>query len=129
MDNAYHLYYGDPGAVNPPDELANAFVMGDDFDDGTLTGDLSTSINGVATISETGGEAVLSGGSANGTQLTQTNPVAWASVENAGDPFWFYWGDVYTGAYWHDARSDWVHLRDYVDPKPTTAFGPEEILP
>ena len=38
--------------------------MGDDFDDGGPTAGLTTSTSGVATISETGGEHVLSGGAA-----------------------------------------------------------------
>ena len=257
-DANYYLVYGDSTPSAPPDDWANVFMVGDDFDDGTLTAGLDTSLNGVAAITVTGGEAVLSGGAADadagilvtnsslpsdeqfvirhkfnhvsggtvtccnpevkvigivesateptvttsatenprrrivifhrannnetwiqywdtggnpvywtgaawlagngdwtntlilgtyyiydlisdgtnwhievrdefGTLLTQTAPVPWASVlDNVGEDYWFYWGDVYTNAYWHDAKSDWVYLRDYVSPEPTSALGAEE---
>ena len=262
-DNGYYIYYGDPGVSNPPDDWANVFRMGDDFNDGTLTSGLSTSLNGAASISETAGAARISGGSVNadagilvannslpasnqfvirhkvshlsggtglpdgccnpevklvgiaespampdvttsaienprrrivvyhrsdtdtdpgqelttsityfdtagspvhwdgstwvagngnwttqplntyfildvvsdgtqwyvvfrdaaGTILTQTTPVAWSSVREVGDPSWFYWGEVYTNAYWNDEDSDWVYLRDYVSSEPTSSLG------
>jgi len=65
---------------------------------------------------------------ASGTLLTQTDPVLWSSVEGFSNDAWFYWRKVYTGAYWADVMSDWVYLRDYVDPEPTSALGGEEAL-
>ena len=257
-DANYYLLYGDSTPTAPPDDWANVFLMGDDFNDGTITSELSTSLNGAASYSETGGEAVLSGGAADadagilvrntalasdnefvirhkfnhvsgdsvaccnpevkiigivesvaqptvttsatengrrrvmvfhratdngtniqywdtggnpvhwtgaawvagdgvwsttlaldtyyifeifsdgtnfhidvrnatGTLLTSTTDIAWTSVlDNGGEDYWFYTGDVYTNAYWHDAKSDWLYLRDYVSPEPTSALGSEE---
>jgi CSLREA domain-containing protein len=265
-DTNYYLYYGNDSASSPPDEWASIFLVGDDFNDGSLTAGLSTSTNGAASINETGSEAVIDGGSANedaaivvgtnalasdrqfairhminhvsgdtllpagccnpevklvgivdssgqptvtddtienprrrviafhradqnmepgedleawllyfdsghnpihwdgaawvpgndcwttlpldtyyiydlisdgtswyfkvsdagGTLLTQTTPVLWTSVETFTNNAWFYWGDVYTTAYWHDTKSDWFYLRDYVDPEPTTSDAVEE---
>ena len=48
-DDTYYLYYGNPWAAAAPDEWANVFVMGDDFDDGALTAGLTTSTSGAAT--------------------------------------------------------------------------------
>ena len=65
---------------------------------------------------------------AGGTLLTSTTQVPWTSVlDNGGEDYWFYWGDVYTGAYFHDADSNWVWLRDYVSPEPTSGLGAEEM--
>jgi len=64
---------------------------------------------------------------AGGTALTTTTPVAWSSIYNTGNPFWFFSGDPYTNAYWADMKSDWVYLRDYVSPEPTTSLGFEEL--
>jgi hypothetical protein len=263
----YYIYYDKPSASNPPDDWANVFMVGDDFNDGTLTTGLDAYTNGSATISETGGEAVINGGSANedagiivtdsalpgdrkftirhkinhvsgstdlpsgccnpevkligisesasqpavppsldnaqrrisvfhrtdtnvdggqeltswifyfkpghtpvnwdgtqwvdpgntiswgtlpmdtyfiydlvsdgtnwyvrvsdanGTVITETDPVPWTSVEDNSNDFWFYWGEGYTAAYWHDTKSDWVHVRKYVDPEPTTSIGGQE---
>ena len=58
-DGTYYLHYGYPSASNPPDDWANVFMVGDDFNDGTLTSGLTTSTNGTASISETGGEAFI----------------------------------------------------------------------
>ncbi len=256
-DNNYYLYYGNLFAVNPPDDWANVFRMGDDFDDGTVTGGLTASTSGAATITETGGEHVLSGGAAaadagisvatsalvankqfairnkvkvvsgggagapeakmigivdsatqptvavaasedprrqifahqrvtdnevriqyydtagnpvhwdgtlwlppggnwtalpldtyhiydllsdgtnwqivvsdaTGTVLTTTDPIAWASTWNPGNDSWFYFGEVYTDFYFVDQRSDWVYLRDYVDPEPTVSLAAETAGP
>ena len=64
-----------------------------------------------------------------GAPVTITNPVTWASVQNLGSNFWFYWGEIYTDQHWADQDSDWVYLRDYVDPEPLTGLGGEEPLP
>ncbi|MCZ6551327.1 MAG: right-handed parallel beta-helix repeat-containing protein, partial [candidate division NC10 bacterium] len=255
-DDNYYLYYGNTGATGPPADWANVFMIGDNFDDGTLTSGVSTSTAGTASITETGGEAfidlgtntatdagiivttnslpsdnqfairhkmkVFSGGGgtnpevkaigvlesasqplvadaatenprrriidfartdgqswifyydtggnpfhwngttwvsgvanwgslsldtyyihelisdgtnwyirisdANGTAVTTTTSVAWTSVQDTGDPFWFYWGEAYTDFYFTDVKSDWVYVRDYVDPEPSTALGAEEIV-
>ena len=58
-DSTYYLHYGYPSASNPPDDWANVFMMGDDFNDGTLTSGVATSTAGSASISETGGEAFI----------------------------------------------------------------------
>ena len=63
---------------------------------------------------------------ASGTPITTTTPVTWANVLDNGDPFWLYWGEVYTNAYWADVKSDWVYVRKYVTPEPTAALGSEE---
>ncbi len=63
---------------------------------------------------------------ASGTTLTTTTAITWASVKNGGSPFWFYTGEVYTDAYWVSSRSDWMYLRDYVSPEPSTSLGSEE---
>ncbi|KPJ58692.1 MAG: hypothetical protein AMJ46_13775, partial [Latescibacteria bacterium DG_63] len=55
----YYLYYGNASPSEPPDDWANVFVMGDDFDDGTLTSGVDTSMAGTASITETGGEAFI----------------------------------------------------------------------
>ena len=47
-------------------------------------------------------------------------------MQDTGDPFWFYWGEAYTDFYFTDVKSDWVYVRDYVDPEPSTALGAEE---
>ena len=255
-DANYYLMYGDSTPIAPPDDWANVFLLGDDFNDSTITSELTISLNGAASYSETGGDAVLSGGAADadagilvrntalasdnqfvirhkfnhvsgdtvtccnpevkiigivedaseptvtgaaenarrrvivfhrandngthiqywdtggnpvhwdggnwvagngawgntlvlntyyifelisdganfhievrdaaGTLLTSTTNVAWTSVQDLGDPYWFYTGDVYTTAYWHDAKSDWLYLRDYVGAEPTSALGSEE---
>lgn len=265
-DDSYYLYYGNSNAGPPPDDWANVFVWGDDFDDGTLTSDLATSTNGVASISESGGTAFFDLGTANadaavlapvdpipagkkfafghkfnhvsgdtvqpagccnpevkpfgivqaasrpgvatgtvenarkrvmtfhrgteagfpdhdleawifyndttvttynwdgstfvaggeewmlqpmntyyiyemisdgsswyvrvrdasGNLLTTTTSVPWSSIGNTGENYWFYWGEVYTVAYYADMKSDWVYLRDYVSPEPSTSLGPEE---
>jgi hypothetical protein len=253
-DGNYYLFYGNASAGSPPDDWANVFLMGDDFDDGSLTSAVNTSTSGTASVSEAGGEAfinlganeltdsgiivyntaiasdrqfairhktrVLSGGgvsnpelkaigiqesagvaavdtsanenprrriidfhridtlaqvyyfdgpgSANywdgaawqpgngfwgnlpldtyyihelisdgtdwfvrisdsgGTPITTTDPIAWSTMYDTGDPIWFYWGEIYTDFYYGDQRSDWVYLRDYVDPEPTSAVGAEE---
>jgi hypothetical protein len=262
-DGTYYLHYGYSSAVSPPDEWANVFMVGDDFNDGALTSGLTTSSAGTASISETGGEAfidlgtnenadagiivtadplpsdkkfairhkvkLVSGGGVNyapaevkaigiaqwdepgptvadssiegtrrrivalhfvddqawiqynpdghggsqqaswdgtnwaistwekwsdlsldtyyiydlisngtnwyvrvsnasGTVLTETDPVAWSVIENydPGDPLWFYWGEVYTNAYYADQKSDWVYVRKYVDSEPTISVSGEE---
>ena len=62
-----------------------------------------------------------------GTLLTSTTDVPWTSVlDNGGEDYWYYTGDVYTNAYWHDAKIDWLYLRDNVNPEPTSALGSEE---
>jgi hypothetical protein len=254
-DNNYYLYYGNSSAGSPPDDWADVYLMGDDFDDGTLTTGVDTSVTGGQTISETGGEAfidntggviadagiivadsaiatdrefairhmtrLVSGGGptnpevkdigivesasqptyadssvenprrriviyqrvdtdskifyfntsseqihwngsnwvsassywgtlsldtnyihelisdgtdwfirvsqANGTVMTTTDTVAWSSVLDNSSPFWFYWGEVYTNFYYADVKSEWVYLRDYVDPEPTTSLSVTEV--
>ncbi|MEW5767714.1 MAG: hypothetical protein AB1797_08835 [bacterium] len=34
IDNNYYLYYGNPGASNPPANLNNVYIFGDDFESG-----------------------------------------------------------------------------------------------
>ncbi|KPJ58208.1 MAG: hypothetical protein AMJ46_14510, partial [Latescibacteria bacterium DG_63] len=58
-DSSYYLYYGNISASGPPDDWANVFMVGDDFNDGTLTSGMTTSTAGAASITETGGEAVI----------------------------------------------------------------------
>jgi hypothetical protein len=253
-DDSYYIYYDEPSASAPPDDWANVFMVGDDFNDGTLTNGVATSTAGTASITETGGEAfidlgtnesadagiittanslpsnnrfairhktkLISGGGvsdpefkgigiqesagqaavdtsanenprrriisfsrvdeqaqiyyfdgpgstnhwdgtawqtgngfwgtlsldtyyihelisdgtdwyvcirdANGTVITTTTPVAWASTYDTGNPFWFYWGEIYTDYYYTDVKSDWVHLRKYLDPEPATSVGGQE---
>jgi len=257
-DSAYYLHYGNPSATGPPDEWANVFLVGDDFDDTALTSGVDTSIAGTASITETGGEAfinlgtneatdagiivtadslpsgndngfairhktkLVSGGGtsnpevkaigiaewpgqpgveinttenprrriidfqrvdtqatifyydsggqnyywdgtnwvagwgswgnlsldtyyihelisdgtewhvcireADGTKITttETEAITWDSTYDTGDPFWFYWGDAYTNYYYADVKSDWVYVRKYVEPEPTTDLADEE---
>ena len=56
-----------------------------------------------------------------GTPLTTTTPVLWTDVRNTGDPYWFYWGEVYTDYYYADQRSEWVYQRAYVSSEPSLA--------
>ncbi|MEW5768374.1 MAG: PKD domain-containing protein [bacterium] len=47
-DNNYYLYYGNPGASNPPANLNNVYIFGDDFESGLgqwsyYNGEVSTS--------------------------------------------------------------------------------------
>ncbi len=58
-DGSYYLYYGNASASGPPDDWENVFVVGDDFDDGTLTTGMTASTAGTASITETGGEAFI----------------------------------------------------------------------
>ena len=58
-DDNYYIYYDKPSASNPPDDWANIFMIGDDFNDGTLTSAMTTSTAGTASITETGGEAFI----------------------------------------------------------------------
>ncbi|UCF60250.1 MAG: DUF2341 domain-containing protein, partial [Anaerolineaceae bacterium] len=256
-DNNYYLYYGNSSATGPPESWSTVFMLGDDFDDGTLTSDVDISSAGTASISEIAGEAfidlgtneatdagiivtaselppdnqfaiqhktkVVSGGGssnpevkalgivewlsqpgvelnttenprrriidfqrvdtlasllrwdnvgqnyywdgsnwvigwgswgnlaldtyyihelisdgtnwyivvsdANGSALTTTTPVSWANTLDNGDPFWFYWGEVYTNFYYADVKSDWVYVRDYISPEPTASLSGEENAP
>ncbi|HEY47536.1 MAG TPA: DUF2341 domain-containing protein, partial [Anaerolineae bacterium] len=256
-DNNYYLYYGNSSASSPPDDWANVFMVGDDFDDGALTSDLSTSTAGTASITEASGEAfidlgttettdagiilkttelpidnqfaivhktkVVSGGGvsnpevkligigedssqyavalntvenprrriidfqridtdaqvyyysdpvtpnywdgdawqtgngfwgnlsldtyyihelisdgtdwyvrisdATGAEIEVTAPILWSNTYDNGESFWFYWGEVYTNFYYADQKSDWVYVRDYVDPEPTTGLGGEVDAP
>jgi hypothetical protein len=261
-DSNYYLYYGNPSAGSPPANWANVFRVGDEFNDGTLTSTLTTSMAGTCTISETGGDLYIDMGTnetdagivvsasplpaskqfairhktkflsiggnvannpemkglgiyqlatqpgvttsalenprriitmferydlqswifyntsagvftswngsplvwkpsiwgmwgtlplntyyiyeifsdgtswwtqisdANGNVLVATTAVTWANTRNDGNPYWFYWGDPYTdppnnGYYYGDQKSDWVYMRDYVSPEPTTSIGSE----
>ncbi|MDD1671126.1 MAG: hypothetical protein LUQ67_07470, partial [Methanomicrobiales archaeon] len=63
---------------------------------------------------------------ASSTVLTTTTPITWANTQNTGTSWWFYWGDPYTGYYYGDQKSDWVYLRDYVNPEPTSSLGTEQ---
>jgi hypothetical protein len=249
-DNNYYIYYGNAAASSPPEAWANVFMVGDDFDDGSLTSDLAVSTAGTANISETSGEAFIdlgteettdagvivgksqlpsdnqfaimhktklvsgggisnpevknigiqesvgqatvdtsanenprrriidftrvstqaqvyyfdSPGSANywdgaawqtgngfwgnlsldtyyihelisdgtdwyvrisdagGTEIEVTTPILWSNTYDTGNPFWFYWGEIYTDFYYGDQKSDWVYVRDYVDPEPSAAL-------
>ncbi|MCK4692150.1 MAG: DUF2341 domain-containing protein, partial [Anaerolineales bacterium] len=256
-DINYYLVYGDSTPTAPPDDWANVFRMGDDFEDGTITAGLTVSTAGAGSITETAGEAQFDGGTvdadgavlvhntsivtdrqftyrhmfnlvsgatgtgstpeskgigivesaaqpgtadstienprrrivsyvrsdgegalfyyatggvrtswdgaawttvgtppwtsslsldtyyihaiisdgtnwymrvsdASGTALTTTDPVAWSSMQQDGDPFWFYIGDPYTNFYWNDTNSDWIYERDYVSAEPTSGLGTEE---
>jgi len=58
-DNNYYLYYGYPSAVNPPNDWAKVYNVGDNFNDGTITSGLNTTTSGVASITETGGECFM----------------------------------------------------------------------
>ncbi|NIS16045.1 MAG: hypothetical protein GWN96_07410, partial [candidate division Zixibacteria bacterium] len=58
-DDSYYIYYDNSSASNPPDDWANIYMIGDDFDDGTLTSAMTISTAGTASISETGGEAFI----------------------------------------------------------------------
>ena len=40
--------------------------------------------------------------------------------------YWFYWGEVYTNAYYADQKSDWLYVRKYVDSEPTSSLSGEE---
>jgi hypothetical protein len=66
---------------------------------------------------------------ASGATLTTTDAAPWSNVLSNGDPFWFYWGEVYTTHYWAEQRSDWIIMRDYVAPEPSTVLGVEEHTP
>jgi uncharacterized delta-60 repeat protein len=256
-DGNYFLAYGDSTPTAPPDEWANIFRMGDDFNDSAITGSLTVSTAGAGSIAETAGEAQFDGGAADadgamlvhntaivtdreftyrhmfnlvsgstgtgstpeskgigivesaaqpgtsdstvenprrrivsyvrldgegalfyyasggvrtswdggawttsgtppwtsglaldtyyihaivsdgtnwymkvtdatGTTLTTTDPVAWSSMQQDGDPYWFYIGDPYTNFYWNDSNSDWIYERDYVNSEPTSGKGTEE---
>jgi hypothetical protein len=65
---------------------------------------------------------------ADGNLLTSTanRPISWASVYDDGDPLWFYWGEVYSDYYYGDQKSDWLYVRDYVSPEPSSWLGAEE---
>ena len=63
---------------------------------------------------------------ATGSALTATDPVLWSTMQDLGDPYWFYIGDPYTNFYWNDTHSDWIYERDYVSPEPITGTGSEE---
>jgi hypothetical protein len=65
-DGTYYLHYGYPLASNPPDDWANVFMVGDDFNDGTLTSGLTPSTSGTASITESGGEASIAMGASAG---------------------------------------------------------------
>ncbi|MCH7611439.1 MAG: DUF2341 domain-containing protein [Chloroflexi bacterium] len=251
-DNQYWIYYGYPLALGPPAEMATVFLVGDDFEDGALTIELTPSTSGAVSISEIFGEALIEGGSVGsdagilvdenfvrqiaiqniirleggsgestlfgivedatiptvtdtatedarrrimithdadtgdaymfyteattltqiywdgiqwtstfssfdnwavnvyhwieffgdgtdwwidirsegGTLLDQTDTVAWTSVEDGGDDFWYYWGDPYTDQNWVTfLRSQWLTIREYVNPEPGIAFGTEQTPP
>ncbi|MGD2038621.1 MAG: hypothetical protein PVH28_12090, partial [Desulfobacterales bacterium] len=58
-DDNYYIYYDNSTAGSPPDDWANIFMLGDDFNDGTLTSGVATSTAGTASITEAGGEAFI----------------------------------------------------------------------
>jgi cellulose synthase/poly-beta-1,6-N-acetylglucosamine synthase-like glycosyltransferase len=58
-DGNYYLYYGNSAAGSAPADWANVFMLGDDFNDGTLTSAVDTSTSGTASITEAGGEASI----------------------------------------------------------------------
>jgi hypothetical protein len=62
---------------------------------------------------------------ANGNVLTNTTSVLWSSVRDPSTSLWFYWGDPYSDFYYIDQKSDWVYLRDYVNPEPVSSLGSE----
>ena len=257
VDSNYQLVYGDSTPSAPPDEWANVFRMGDDFEDGAITAGLAITTAGAGSISETAGEAQFVGGAADadaamlvdnnavvadreftirhmfnlvsgatgtgstpeskaigivesaaqpgpadssienprrriisyvrsngeggifyydtvgtryswdgaawttvgtppwtsslvldtyyihaivsdgtqwfvkvsdatGSALTATDPVLWSTMQDLGDPYWFYIGDPYTNFYWNDTHSDWIYERYYVSPEPITGTGSEE---
>ncbi|MGH2620903.1 MAG: hypothetical protein ACRDHG_10095, partial [Anaerolineales bacterium] len=64
-----------------------------------------------------------------GTALTQTTSIAWTSVQNGGDDFWSYWGEVYADQHWAFQSTDWFEIRDYVSPEPGVVAGSEEGSP
>jgi len=247
-DNNYYLYYGYSGATSPPDDWAKVYKVGDDFNDGTITSGLNTTTNGVASITETGGECFMDLGTSaddagmvvtnnplpadkkfiirykvklvslgssqelktfsinqwngrptvnvntaynptrrihvlqyatylylvyegttgrrywNGTSWTssasplsssldtyyiwefisngtgwyikwrysnetiiqQTSYVLWSAITDNGYNWWFLWSEPYTNYWWGDIKTDFISLRDYVEPEPSTVIGPEE---
>ncbi len=60
-----------------------------------------------------------------GTLLQSTDPVAWTNVQDLGDDFWLYWGDPYDDQYNIFQSSNWINVRDYVNPEPAIALGGE----
>ena len=62
-DPGYYVYYGNDLAAAPPASWAAAFATGDDFEDGLLTPDLTTSTTVGASVSEAAGVAEIDGGS------------------------------------------------------------------
>jgi len=76
-DQSYYIYYGSPSASNPPDDWANVFMLGDDFNDGTLTSGMTPSTSGTASITETSGEAFIDLGT---DELTDAGIIATGSA-------------------------------------------------
>ena len=58
-DNNYYIYYGNPNAGNPPADWAKIYAVGDNFNGGTITSGLNTTINGNASFTENGGEVFM----------------------------------------------------------------------
>ena len=65
-----------------------------------------------------------------GTILEQSDPIAWSAVKDNADDIWYYWGEPYTDVEFVDfISSDWLDVRDYVNPEPTTGLGTQETPP
>lgn len=62
-DSNYYLLYGNASPPAPAESWAGVFMTGDDFEDGSLTAGLTTSVAGSAAITEQFGVAEINGGS------------------------------------------------------------------
>ncbi len=65
-DSNYYIYYGNPHAGSPPADWAKIYAVGDNFNDGSITSGLNATINGNASISESGGEVFMDLGMSDG---------------------------------------------------------------
>jgi VCBS repeat-containing protein len=75
IDDNYYLHHGNPSAESPPEDWANVYKVGDNFDDGTLTDTLTPSWAGAATVAETGGELVIDMGTNSGDAAIVSTPI------------------------------------------------------
>ncbi|MFQ5922424.1 MAG: hypothetical protein ACE5M4_06235, partial [Anaerolineales bacterium] len=65
-----------------------------------------------------------------GTLVEKTGDISWSSVKDIGGDFWYYWGEPKTDQEWIDfISSDWLDIRQYVNPEPTSALGFQEMPP
>ncbi|MDD1670895.1 MAG: DUF2341 domain-containing protein, partial [Methanomicrobiales archaeon] len=118
---SYIMYFDTSG--NPQNWNGNSWVSGDNS-----WGTLQLNTYYIYDLVSDGTSWYIRVSDASGNAVTTTSTIPWASVKNgATGTFSFYTGEVYTDYYWVNQKSDWLYLRNTVNPEPTVAVNPEEL--